>query len=179
MKLLLALLLAACAYGQQEVRFSQNNPDLGYQYVMSYSGTNLIYLCKALSLQPTSGAISIASATNASPVVFTVSGGHGFNTNSKPSVIISGGTGNWTGVNGTYTATVINSTTYSIAVDSTAFGAVTGTLTYTTRSPLTTNPVWNVQFFAYDGSNNMVWSGWAGGAPQKKFTCSGSPAQYQ
>lgn len=179
MKILLLLLVALSAFAQQEVRFSQNNPDTGYQIVLGYSGTNIVYICKALSLQPTSPSIAVASATNANPVVFTISGGHGFDLNSKPSITVSGGTGNWTAANGTFTATPINSTTLSIAINSTAFGAVTGTIVFTTRSPRITQPVWNVQSVAYDSSSNVIWTGWASGSPQRTFTCTGAPSQYQ
>lgn len=178
--ILLLALVTSAAYAQTEMRISQRSPDTGYQFIMAYSGTSIQYICKAASLQPTSSAISIASATNANPVVFTVSGGHGFNTNSKPLITISGGTGSWTAVNLTNTvATVINSTTFSIAVDSTAFGALAGTVTYTTRAPRTTSSIWSVQYFTYDGSGNNTWAGWANGTSSFTNTCSGAPNNYQ
>jgi hypothetical protein len=74
---------------------------------------------------------------------------------------------------------VINSTTFSVPVDSTAFGAVTGTLTYVTRAPRTTSPVWSVQKFVVDGSSNLIWSGWVGGTPSFTTTCTGAPTQAQ
>ena len=179
MRIILLLLAAVAAYGQPETIISQKSPLTAYQFIMAYSGSDLLYICRAASTQPTSPSISIASATQANPVVFTVSGGHGFNTSSLPQVTISGGTGNWTGVNGTFTATIINSTTFSIAVDSSAYGAVTGTLVFTTRAPRTTSYIWSVQKFVYDGSSNLIWSGWVGGTPSFTTTCSGAPAQYQ
>lgn len=180
MKLSLFLLLTAALYAQPETRLSQKNPDVAYQFVLGYSGTNAIYICKAASLQPTSSAISIASATNANPVVFTVTAGHGFDASSHPQVTISGGTGNWTAVNLTNTtATIINSTTFSIAVNATAFGAVAGTLVYTTRAPRTTAAIWSVQSLAYDGSSNLIWTGWAGGTTSPVNTCTGAPATAQ
>lgn len=180
MKPLLLIAFATVAvFSQPEVRISQRAAADGQQMILGYSGTNLIYTCRAASVQPTSPSISIASATNANPVVFTVTAGHGFNSSSTPQVTISGGTGNWTGANGTYTATIVSSTTFSIAVNSTAYGAVAGTLVYTSRAPLTTNRIWSVQYFAYDGSNNIIWSGWAGGVPSYTNTCSAAPTQYQ
>lgn len=179
MRFILLLLAAITAHAQADFIISQKSPSAGYQFIMGYSGTDLLYLCKANSIQPTSPSISIASATNASPVVFTVSGGHGFNVSSLPLVTISGGTGNWTAVNASLTATVLSSTTFSVAVDSTAFGAVTGTLVYTTRAPRTTSSIWSVQKFVYDGSNNMIWAGWVGGTPSFTTTCTGAPTQYQ
>ena len=179
MRFILLLLAAMALQAQTEMRLSQRNPDVGYQMILTYSGTSLLYLCKAASIQPTSPAISIASATNASPVVFTVSGGHGFNASSLPLVTISGGTGNWTAVNASLTATILSSTTFSVAVDSTSFGAVSGTLVFTTRAPRTTSSIWSVQKFVYDGSANMIWSGWVGGTPSYTTTCSSAPSQYQ
>ena len=179
MKPLLTILFITTAFAQSEVRIAERNPDTAFQSILGYSGSNLVYICKALSLQPESAAISIASATNANPVVFTVSGGHGFSTSIKPSVTISGGTGNWTAVNGVSTATIINSTTFSIPVDSAAFGAVAGTLVYRSRAPLTTSAIWSVQFLVYDGSNNIISSSWAGGTTAPTKTCTGAPTQYQ
>lgn len=76
-------------------------------------------------IAPTANAIGfvISAATNANPVVFTAAG-HGLV--SGASVIISGFTGDWTPCNGTFTATVITANTFSIVVNSTAFGAMTG-----------------------------------------------------
>ena len=179
MKLILLLLAALAVSAQTEMRLSQRNPDTGYQFVLGYSGSNLIYACKAASIQPVSPSISIASASNASPVVFTISGGHGFNLSSTPTVTIAGGTGNWAAVNGSFTATVINTTTYSIVVDSTAFGAVTGTLTYTTRAPRITSAVWSIQKLIYDGSNNLIFAAWDSGTPSYTRVCSGNPAAAQ
>jgi len=65
----------------------------------------------------------ITAATNANPVVFTASG-HGLVTGDT--VVISGFTGNWTPCNGTFTATVVDSNSFSIPVNSSSFGAMTG-----------------------------------------------------
>lgn len=182
MKLLL-FFAALAVYAQGETRIAQKSPDTGYQFIMGYSGTNMTYLCKAKSLQPTSANISVASATNASPVVFTISGGHGFNAatspSAKPIITVSGGTGNWTAVNGSFTATILSSTTLSIPVDSTAFGALAGTVVFTTRAPLTTRPIWSVLVLTYDGSNNNTGTAWVGGVSSETNTCTGAPTQYQ
>ena len=178
MKTLLIILFAAAVYAQPEYRAAQKNPDAGYTYEMLNDGTNVVTLCKAQSLQPTSASISIASATNASPVVFTVSGGHGLSTKSRPLVTISSGTGNWTAVNGTFTATPINTTTFSIAVDSTAFGAVAGTLVFTTRAPRLTQSIWSVAVYTWSGSI-PTGTFWYNGSPGSLTTCSAAPTQYQ
>ncbi len=176
------LLLAACAVqAQSEVIISQKNPSTAYQMILGYSGTDLSYVCVANSIQPTSPSIAIASATAASPIVFTVSGGHGFYVSTKnlPSVTISGGTGNWAAVNGTFTATIINSTTFSIATDGSGFGAVTGTLTFTTRAPRTTSRIWSVKSLGVDGSSNTDWIGWSAGTSSANQTCTGTPSAAQ
>lgn len=181
MRFILLLLAAITAHAQSEVRFSQRNPDTPYQIIIGYSGTNISYVCTANSIQPTSPSISITSATAASPIVFTVSGGHGFYVSTKnlPSVTISGGTGNWAAVNGTFTATIISSTTFSISTNGTGFGAVTGTLVFTTRAPRTTMPVWSVKSLGVDGSSNTDWMGWSTGTSAANQTCTGTPSAAQ
>jgi hypothetical protein len=130
-------------------------------------GSNLTYIGYALSNQHEAASTteSIASATNANPVVFTVTGGHGFDYQSGatilPVVCVSGGTGNWTAVNGCFVGTPTASTTFSIPVNSTSFGAVTGTLVLTTNAPLTTKAIWAIEKFVYNGSNQIIFSGWA------------------
>ncbi len=69
--------------------------------------------------------LSISAATNASPVEFTTASAHGLTTGD--SVILSGFTGGWTGCNGTFVATVTATNKFTIAVDSTGFGALSGT----------------------------------------------------
>lgn len=66
----------------------------------------------------------IASATNATPVVFTRVA-HGLI--STQLVFLSGFTANWTPCNGAFPVTVLSANTFSITVDSTGFGAMTGT----------------------------------------------------
>lgn len=161
--ILLALsVLGAFAQGP-EITISQGPAPNPFQLVYGYTGTNLVYVCYAKSVLPTSFSVAISAGTNANPVVFT-STGHGFNSNSRPKVTVSGGTGNWTAVNGTFTATITSANAFSIPVDSTAFGAVTGTLVYTTTAPRTNQSVWAVKEFSYDGSNNIIWAGWLNGS---------------
>lgn len=70
--------------------------------------------------------ISISSATNANPVVFTTATNHYLTTGQR--ITISGATGSWVPVNGSFLVTIASATTFSIPVDSTGFGALTGTL---------------------------------------------------
>lgn len=181
MRIILLLLAALAVQAQNDVIISQKNPSAGYQIIIGYSGSDQSYICKASSIQPVSPSIAIASATAANPIVFTVSGGHGFYVSAKnlPTVVISGGTGNWTAVNGTFTATIINSTTFSIATNGAAFGAVTGSLVFVTRAPRTTSPVWSVMSLGVDGSSNTDWIGWSAGTSAANQTCTGSPSAAQ
>ncbi len=178
--LLILALLALPAFGQNcQIGSTSGNPPTGCQRILGYSGTNLIYMCQARSVQPQASKMTVASASTANPVVFTISGGHGFDLSSLPIVTLTGGTGNWTAVNITATATIINSTTFSIPVNSTSFGSLAGTVVVSTNSPLTTSSVWSVMKLVYDGSDNLIWTGFVGGSPGERNTCSAAPAQAQ
>jgi hypothetical protein len=73
---------------------------------------------------------AITAATNANPAVLT-SANHGFAVGDKIRLNISGATGNWAPINGaTVAITVINANTFSVPVDSTTFGALTGSPHY-------------------------------------------------
>ncbi len=177
MRLILGLFsIAAILFGQsQEVVLFQGPPNNPIQTVNTFSGTNLTSTCYARSTV-TSGQrrgliVSISAASNASPVSLT-STAHGFNTNSRPSVTISGGTGSWTAINGTFTATVTGVNTFTIPVDSTAFGALAGTITFTTTAPRTGVAEWAVKIFTYDGSSNLIWAGWLYGSSTFQAKCS-------
>jgi len=146
--------------------------------LFTYDGSgNVLYMCKARSIQPTVSRLSISAATNANPVVFT-STGHGFSTLQLPLVTISGGTGNWTAVNGTFTATIIDANTFSIPVNSTSLGALAGTVVLDTTAPRTTSSIWSVAKLTYTGTN-MTGMFFIGGSPSERNACSTAPAQYQ
>jgi hypothetical protein len=94
----------------------------------AYGVRSLHFLSEALqSIAPT---VDITGATNASPTVFTTAAAHGLTTGTKVAAIW-GGTGNWAAFNRTtsYVLTVVDSTHFSIAIDSTGFGALTGNMT--------------------------------------------------
>jgi hypothetical protein len=67
---------------------------------------------------------SVTGITQANPAVFTVATAPA----TGSSVSITGATGNWTPINGSWLVTNLSGTTYSIPVDSTSFGSVTGTI---------------------------------------------------
>lgn len=178
MKLIILLLACVAVAFSQEgpiVSLSEGPPVYPYQLVLGYTGTNLIYVCYARTISTTgfraATQVSITAASNASPVSFT-STGHGFNASSRPKVTISGATGNWTPINGTFTATITGANTFTIPVDSTTFGALTGTIVFTTTAPRTTVAEWAVQQFAYDGSNNVISKVWLNGSTGLSAKCS-------
>jgi hypothetical protein len=70
--------------------------------------------------------MAITAATNASPTVLTLAQNVGIPLGKTFKVLISGATGSWTPINGSFTATPITTNTFSIPVNSTAFGALTG-----------------------------------------------------
>ncbi len=113
----LTLFLLACG-----ALFGQSLQTINY-----YSSTDLIYTCTAYSTQPKTATITVSAASNASPVSFTATA-HGFDyptaSTNLPTVKITGGTLNWTPINGVWVATVTSANAFTIAVDSTTFGAL-------------------------------------------------------
>lgn len=150
----------------QPVSQTQGAPPFGVQGILTYSSSNLTYTCFARSAIRSARTITISAGSAANPVSFTST--HGFDYQSlattTPIVRISGGTGNWTAVNGVWVATPTASTTFTIAVDSSAFGAVTGTLVGTTYAPSMTAKIWAIEKLVYDASSNLIWFGWGGEA---------------
>lgn len=151
MKNLVALLLLGfCALAQQ------SPPS---QVLYYYSGSNLQYTCEARASQVNPSTITVSAASNASPVSFTATA-HGLDYQSgatiTPVVTITGATGNWTPINGTWQATPTSANAFTIAIDSSGFGALTGTLVVTTLSPRTTLSQWLITKYAYNGSNAII-----------------------
>lgn len=72
------------------------------------------------------GSIAITSATNANPAEFTTSAAHGLTSGQR--YTISGATVGWVGVNGVFVVTVTSTTKFTIPVNSTGFGALSGAL---------------------------------------------------
>jgi hypothetical protein len=175
--ILFAVAIPAVAQDGPNTNLTDGPPMVAYQKVFGYSGTNLTYICYARSVDQSRvnrAGVSISAASNAAAVSFT-SNGHGFDASSRPKVTISGATGGWTSVNGTFTATITGANTFTIAVDSSAFGALTGTLVFKTTAPRTSIAEWAVKRYVYDGSNNLIFQGWDAGAPSlMQSTCAAS-----
>ena len=107
---------------------------------------NAIYYDR-IYFDPSTGsnsAAAISAATNASPVVLTVPAGEIVSAaGTLLRLPFAGGSGSWAALNGLQTATVIDGTHISVAVDSTAFGALTGSLVF-----------YNGTAFSFNGSDN-------------------------
>lgn len=160
-KIVFAVLLLVGSLSAQEgtlVTQTDGPPRDFYTKYFFASGTT-IYACSTKA----SGELtsqSVSAITNASPAVLTIAG-HGFNTSAKPQVTVSGGITNWAPINSTFIATVIDGNTLSIALDTTTFGAVTGTILLKTTAARTTRPVWAVQKLDSDVGGNPVAAQWA------------------
>lgn len=176
-----------CAQDGTAVNNSQGSPYVSYQSLFYTSGSNLTFVCTSPSNRIST--ITVSAASNASPVSFTATAHNiGDYTNLgatvTPLVKITGGTGNWTVVNGTWTATTTSANAFTIPVDSSALGALTGTLAVTTQSPRLNVTQWAVRHLTYDGSSNLTSIGWAqlaggagatalkGSATSYSFACS-------
>jgi hypothetical protein len=173
MKIIALLFLAAAASAQQQVQVVGGPAT---QQVLVVSGSNIIAVCEALSTVTTglraATSVAISAVSKANPAVVT-STAHGFDTNSRPKVTISGATGTgWTAINATWTATIIDADTFSIPIDSSAFGTLAGTVVFTTTAPRKTMAEWSVRRLAYDGSNNLIWTGWLNGTSSMNQLCS-------
>jgi hypothetical protein len=173
MKITALLFLAVAAFGQQQMQVVSGPAT---QQVYLYSGSNVIAICEALSTvtngQRAATSVAISAVSKAAAAVVT-STAHGFAVSSRPKVTISGATGTgWTGINAAWTATVIDADTFSIPIDSSGFGTLAGTVVFTTTAPRSTMPEWSVQRFAYDGSSNLIWTGWLNGTAAKNQQCS-------
>ena len=163
----------------QPVNQSAGPPPQATQQLNDFSGTKMLYSCIALSDQGRDQTLpATSSATNANPVEFTLASAHGIGdfTNLgatvSPVVTISGGTGNWEAVNGTWVATVTATTKITIPVDSTTFGAIAGTIVVTTRSPLFASPVWAIQKLFYNTSDSPIAIMWLASATARASSTS-------
>lgn len=163
------------------VAISEGSPPVGWEVVLCYdgvcgaTGTDLTALCYARSTLTTglraATKVAISAVSKASAAVVT-STGHGFPISARPIVTISGATGTgWTGINATWTATVIDANTFSIPINSTTFGTLGGTVVFTTTAPRTTQAEWAVQKLVYD-THTLIWKGWLNGSSGLQAKCS-------
>jgi hypothetical protein len=79
---------------------------------------------------------AITAATNATAAVLT-STGHSFPTGTGVTLTFSGFTGSWVTLNGIHAITVIDANTFSVPINSSAFGALTGAPVYLSGAAIT------------------------------------------
>jgi hypothetical protein len=161
MKILITFLMAVSLYAQAvgtAVTTSDGPPTDWHSKRYFAPSSTVTIICYA---RPRLSTITYNSISNAAAAVITVSGGHGLSTDSAPEVTISGGTGAWVGINGVHKTTVINSTTFSVPVDSTLFSTVTGTVVITTRAPRENQAIWSVKKIVLDSSGGPKAEFWA------------------
>lgn len=177
LKCLLPLLAAVAAFAQSDlpVTLTQGPPPEGYQAVYGYTGTNQIWACYAPSIQTTGKRAdipyAISATSNANPAALTVTA-HGFDANSRPMVTVSGATGDYVSLNGTFTATVVDTNTLSVPINSTAFVAGHGPTSLTSTAPSKNQASWAVVRYFYDGSNNLILRVWLAGSVGLQAKCS-------
>lgn len=161
-------------------------PGTDYQKLFYYSGANLQYICTARSVQGNTSTISITAITAANPGVFT-SVGHGFDTGAAPRVTVSGATGNWTAVNGSWLVTAIDADTFTLRdpttgtqLDTTGATGGIGSPILRTTAPRTTEYRWAIRKYTYDGSSNLIgaFTAFSGTGGKMGNRCSDRAATY-
>ncbi len=166
-KLVILILACSSVWAQSDGQPVQLSP---YPFVRPattiefYDGSNrLEYLCQAYAAQSPFD-ITISAATNATTGFFT-SAGHGMyvaNWPYKPKVKIRGGTGNWTAINGDWILIPTSTSQFTLIsltgtpFNTSALGALTGTVLVSVMTPRTNANHWFVRKFSYDGSSNNI-----------------------
>lgn len=155
------------------VQFPNQSPTRFLDYA---GGSNLTYLCLAPSTNQTSTpswytySLSVAASTLTSIVVATNVGtvttpaAHGLMVGQTTTV--SGST--TSALNASYVIVTVPSTT-TFTITTAGVGNATynnGPLTVSGEAPLLTSPIWSIQHFTYDGSNNLTGTQCANGSCQ-------------
>jgi hypothetical protein len=118
---------------------SVNYDAIGMEMAMIYQVNTTTYAAYGaralvlmnLALQFIAPTVDITAATNSNPTVFTLTSTSGFSSGNYTAPLW-GGTGSWAAFNltTTYHVTVVDGTHISVAIDSTAFGAYPGNMTF-------------------------------------------------
>lgn len=163
--LLAGLCLAALSFGQGIVNQTAAPPPDNYVQQFFYSGSNVIYECRAPALEPpvtfyvsSSTLTSIAVASNVGTVTFPATTFYGW---VGMTITVAGSA--TTALNKTYVVSAVTPTTATIATSGVSDGTYNDTtLTVSSRSPLLNSAVWAIHAFKYDGSSNLIGSFWEG-----------------
>lgn len=164
-RFLLLLAVGALAFGQQgqQVVISQGPKITPYQKLLFYTGTNLTYVCTALSNPQIQTTLTISTATRANPGVFT-SAAHGFDLATRPRVSFASAPTDWDGIIGSWILVPIDANTFSLrstitgtALNTSGYSSAwSGSTSMKTTAPRTNQYIWQVEWYQYDGSNNLT-----------------------
>lgn len=167
--ILVALLAVPFANAQQETILSPKPSTAGIATVMDYSGTSMIYMGKAPSPTPWTHAFSVATCAttsvywphcsqmtnivDSSNTGTVAAASHGLKVGDR--ITVAGGTD--TDLNTSYqVATVVDANSFTITTASVTDATYTTGLIITTRAPRSTEAIWKIQKFVYDGSSNLI-----------------------
>jgi hypothetical protein len=119
---------------------------------LGFVSGNTTYICKAKSFA-TERTVTV-SAVTAGAITLLTATGHGFDSEQRPMIRITGSTGaNWQNLNASWPATYVDANTLSVALNSTGYGSYTGTISVKTNAPSTLQPVWKITRANTDGTN--------------------------
>lgn len=127
-----------------------DGPSAEFYTRYAYTSGTITHICASKHYNELS-TVTQSAISNAASAVVTATA-HGLHPDSNPTVVITGGTGNWAAFNGTRTVTVIDANSFSVPVNSTGFGAVAGTIVIKTNAPRTSRPIWVVTKVNSDAS---------------------------
>jgi len=158
MKKLILFLIAAAAFAQtQETRVANTPVRSPSSLLVAYDASNNpLYIGWPTQIQ-TLTRFTVTSLSAAAAAVATITA-HGLQTGN--SVVVAGGTGDWTGVNGTHYITRTAASTFTIPINSSGYaGSFAGTITST--APRSSTAIWMIQKNTFDASNNLTLTQWA------------------
>ena len=152
-----AVMLVAQPTGTLTVVSDGPPSDLHTKFYLVVNNDQYICYAKQNAVQTTFAASSITAGT---VTTVTVSGGHGFALGSSPVIFISGMTGSWVPLNGTWSATVTSATEFTVAVNSSGFGSVAGTFSASTFANRGGSAIWAIKKVA-GAFSTLSFEGWA------------------
>ena len=165
-KLVFIIALSVALVAQVPTPIVQGNPNGATQTLFFYTGGgDLEYICEANSTAALTQLPTATGGTAANPIVIT-STAHGIHYTAtevmNAVVYISGGTGDWAGINGAHRVTPTSANAFSIAVNGGAYAAFgSQSLTISSRSPRVTLPIWRVKRFQYSATGVLSTIAWS------------------
>ena len=162
-----ATAMIAMAQDSNVVNPSEGPPQSGWSALYFYDGSGrLEYICSAMSSQRLATQFDVTAATNATPIVVTVSTAHGLSDGAIVTVQLAQGN---TAANGTWQVVASSATTLTLkdrltGVNSVGNGAyVAGSAVLITNAPQSNQPVWAIKRLTY-GASGLLRQGWSEGS---------------